>query len=44
MEAQLDWVKSLIQSNMRINNGPFTSAAQFYLSNLFPIALKLKKA
>lgn len=41
-EAQLDWVKSLIQSNMRINNGPFTSAAQFYLSNLFPIALKLK--
>ena len=41
-EAQLDWVKALIQGNMKINGGPFTSAAQFYLSNLFPVALKLK--
>lgn len=41
-EAQLDWVKALIQGNMKLNGGPFTSAAQFYLSNLFPVALKLK--
>lgn len=40
---QLDYVKKFVQQNMNaLNNGkPFTSLAQFYISNLFPIALKL---
>lgn len=40
-EQQLDWVKKLIQGMMPLNGGPFTSAAQYYLANFFPIALKL---
>jgi hypothetical protein len=38
---QLDYVKKLIQSNMKFNGGPFTSAAQYYVANFLPIALKL---
>ena len=40
-EEQLDYVKKLVQNNMQLNGGPFTSAAQYYVSNLWPIALKL---
>lgn len=39
---QLDYVKKLVHNNMSVNNGkPFTSAAQYYVANLWPIALKL---
>ena len=41
-EDQLDYVKKLVQNNMSLNEGkPFTSAAQYYTANLWPIALKL---
>ncbi len=41
-ETQLDYVKKLIQQNMTLNgNKPFDSVAKFYISNLFPAALKL---
>lgn len=40
-EAQLDYVKKLVQGNMKLNGGPFTSAAQYYVSNFWPVALKL---
>lgn len=40
-EDQLDYVKKLVQNNMKMNGGPFTSAAQYYVGNLWPIALKL---
>lgn len=38
---QLDYVKKLVQNNMKLNDGPFTSAAQYYVANLWPVALKL---
>jgi len=38
---QLDYVKKLIQSNMKFNGGPFTSAAQYYVANFLPVALQL---
>lgn len=38
---QLDYVKRLIQGNMEFNGGPFTSAAQYYVANFLPVALKL---
>lgn len=38
---QLDYVKKLILNNMRYNGGPFTSAAQYYVANFLPVALKL---
>ena len=38
---QLDYVKKLILSNMKFNGGPFTSAAQYYVANFLPVALKL---
>jgi hypothetical protein len=38
---QLDWVKKYITDNMKYNGGPFTSAAQYYVANFLPIALKL---
>src|SRR5579885_1376654 len=42
-EDQLDYVKKLVQNNMSLNEGrPFTSAAQYYTANLWPIALKLR--
>lgn len=40
-EEQLDYVKKLILGNMKYNGGPFTSAAQYYVANFLPIALKL---
>ena len=43
-EEQLQYVKKYIQGNMSSLNGgkPFASLAQFYVSNLFPVGLKLK--
>lgn len=38
---QLDWVKKYITNNMALNGGPFTSAAQYYVANFLPVALKL---
>jgi Transglycosylase SLT domain len=38
---RLDYVKKLIQSNMKFNGGPFTSAAQYYVANFLPVALQL---
>jgi hypothetical protein len=38
---QLDYVKKLILNNMKYNGGPFTSAAQYYVANFLPVALKL---
>lgn len=40
-EDQLDYVKKLVQNNMKLNGGPFTSAAQYYVANFWPVALKL---
>lgn len=40
-EEQLDYVKKLIQQNEKFNGGPFTSAAQYYIANFWPVALKL---
>jgi Transglycosylase SLT domain len=40
-EQQLDWVKKLIQGMMQINGGPFKSAAQYYVGNFLPAALKI---
>lgn len=40
-EDQLEYVKKLVEGNMKLNDGPFTSAAQYYVSNFWPVALKL---
>lgn len=40
-EDQLPYVKRLIQGNMKLNGGPFTSAAQYYVANFWPVGLKL---
>jgi hypothetical protein len=40
-EQQLDLVEKFIQGGMQANGGPFTSAAQFYISVFYPAALKL---
>jgi hypothetical protein len=42
-EEQLQYVKKYVQQNMNSLNGgkPFASLGQFYVSNLFPVALKL---
>ena len=40
-EEQLDYVKKVVQGNMKLNGGPFTSAGQYYTANLWPAALKL---
>lgn len=40
-EAQLDYVKKLIENNQKFNGGPFKSAAQYYVANFWPVALKL---
>ena len=39
--AQLDVVEKLIQNMIKINGGPLTSAAQYYVGNFLPVALKL---
>src|ERR1700686_4094058 len=38
---QLDYVKKYVLDNMKYNGGPFTSAAQYYVANFLPVALKL---
>lgn len=38
---QLDFVEKLILNMMKINGGPLTSAAQYYVGNFLPVALKL---
>lgn len=40
-EQQLDYVKRLISANIKYNGGPFKSAAQYYISNFVPAALKI---
>jgi hypothetical protein len=40
-EQQLPYVKKLIEGNMRLNGGPFTSAGQYYVSIFWPVGLKL---
>jgi hypothetical protein len=40
-EAQLPYIKRLVQNNVKYNGGPFTSAAQYYVANFYPAALKL---
>jgi hypothetical protein len=41
-EQQLDYVKRLVASNAKLlDGGSFTSAAQYYTANLWPVALKL---
>jgi len=41
-EDQLDWLKKLVQGYKSSNGGKaFTSAAQYYTANLWPIALRL---
>lgn len=40
-EEQLPYVKKLIEGNMRLNGGPFTSAAQYYVAVFWPVGLKL---
>lgn len=38
---QLDYVKKYVQDKMKFNGGPFKSAAQYYVANFWPVALKL---
>jgi hypothetical protein len=38
---QLDYVKRYIEDKMKFNGGPFKSAAQYYVANFWPVALKL---
>lgn len=40
-EEQLPFIKKLIENNMRLNGGPFTSAAQYYVAVFWPVGLKL---
>jgi hypothetical protein len=40
-EDQLDYVKKYIEYNMKSHGVTFTSAAQYYVANLWPVALKL---
>ncbi len=40
-EQQLDYVKRYVQQKIQYNGTPFKSAAQYYVANFFPIALKL---
>lgn len=40
-QDQLDYVKKLIEGNQKYNGAPFTSAAQYYVANFFPVALRL---
>lgn len=40
-QEQLDWIKKYIVNQTKMNGGPFTSAAQYYVANFFPVALKL---
>lgn len=40
-EDQLPYIKRLIEGNMRLNGGPFTNAAQYYVAVFWPVGLKL---
>lgn len=40
-EDQLPYIQKLIEGNMRLNGGPFTSAAQYYVAVFWPAGLKL---
>ena len=40
-EDQLDYVKQLLMNHVRNNGGPLTSAAQYYVANFWPVALRL---
>jgi hypothetical protein len=40
-EDQIPFIKKYIQGAMSKNGGPFTSAAQYYVANFWPVALKL---
>ena len=40
-EDQLPYIQKLIEGNMKYNGGPFKSAAQYYVANLWPVALRL---
>lgn len=40
-EQQLDYVEKYVKNQMRFNNGPFKSATQYYVANLWPVALRL---
>lgn len=41
-EEQLDYLKKMVKSFQGFNGGrPFTSAAQYYVANFWPVALKL---
>jgi hypothetical protein len=40
-EQQLPFIKRLIEGNMRLNGGPLTSAAQYYVAVFWPVGLKL---
>lgn len=40
-EEQLPYIKKYIENNMSMNGGPFTSAAQYYVAEFWPVALKL---
>lgn len=40
-EDQLDYVKKYISNSIQFNGAPFKSAAQYYVANFWPVALKL---
>src|ERR1035437_4757645 len=40
-EDQLVYIEKLIKNIIRINGGPLTSAAQYYIGNFIPAALKI---
>lgn len=39
-ESQLDYVEKYVRNQMRYNGGPFKSATQYYVANIWPAALK----
>lgn len=40
-EGQLPYIEKYITDKIRLNGGPFKSAAQYYIANFWPVALKL---
>lgn len=40
-EDQLDYVKQMLMNHVKNNGGPLTSAAQYYVANFWPVALRL---
>ncbi len=39
-ESQLDYVEKYVRNQMRYNGGPFKSATQYYVANIWPAALR----